>query len=179
VPKKKREGGKAPSSINDSSPHGSSAPPTSRATVRPTFDPNLFAAESEIRERATTVTDEAELEAARLKSLPSAPPPRRPSMTSDVAEIAAAEAEVSDEEQIAILRERLHPLSRVPSLAKKMSDLGKHVEDPRTAFVLGFVDGLLPLDTIVEVTGLPELDTLEILDRLVEANIIVFRPRKT
>ena len=63
----------------------------------------------------------------------------------------------------------------MPSLSKKMTELGAIVEDPKTAYVLGFVDGLLPLETIIEVTGLPELESLRILDRLMGQQILTFR----
>jgi len=60
-------------------------------------------------------------------------------------------------------------------LAREMKQLGGMLEDPKTAYVLGFVDGILPLETIIEVTGLPELDTLRILDRMVAQSVVVFR----
>lgn len=107
-------------------------------------------AASEIRERAPTLTDEAALEEARLLSIPSRPPLRT---TGE-------------------LRARLAPMDRVPSLAGSLADLAV---DPRTAFVLGFVDGLLPLETIVDVAGLPEQETLAILDRMIAEDVIVFR----
>ena len=108
-------------------------------------------AASEIRERQPTLTDEAALEAARLASMPSSPP---------VVDVEA-------------LRARLAPMDRVPSLS---GSLEQGAVDPRTAFVLGFVDGLLPLETIVDVAGLPEQETLAILDRMIAENVIVFRP---
>ena len=80
-------------------------------------------------------------------------------------------------EQVAILSDRLAPLTRVPSLAKEMTQLGSLLEDPKTAFVLGFVDGILPLETIIDVTGLPELETLRVLDRMVAQSIVIFRGR--
>jgi hypothetical protein len=79
--------------------------------------------------------------------------------------------------QIAILTDRLAPLNRVPSLAEAMTALGPLLEDPKTAYVLGFVDGILPLETIIEVTGLPELETLRVLDRMVAQAIVIFRGR--
>ena len=77
-----------------------------------------------------------------------------------------------------MLRARLAPMTRVPALTRKLTDLGPVIEDPKTAFVLGFVDGLLPLETIVEIAGLPELDTLRILDRAVDQYVVTFsRPK--
>jgi hypothetical protein len=161
-----------------------------RPTVPPGFDLAEYAEESEIRERMPTITDEDALEIARQQSLPSnLPPPRRPMSTvpgplvanprDSSAEIDLGEQQFESldaEEQIAILRAALAPLGRIPSLARPMAELGALLEDPKTAYVLGFVDGLLPLETIIEVTGLPELDTLAILDRMVAQAIVIFRP---
>jgi hypothetical protein len=69
---------------------------------------------------------------------------------------------------------RLAPLGRVPMLAKSIDQLGADLKEPRTAFVIGFIDGVLPLETIIEVTGLPELETLQILERLIAEGAIVF-----
>lgn len=163
-------------------------------TIIPKFDPGQYAEESEVRERMPTLTDEAALEHARLQSLPSnIPPARRPMSTVPGPLIEAGrnprdssvEIDTGEEDldtldavqQVAILTARLAPLERVPSLAKEMAQLGALLEDPKTAFVLGFVDGILPLETIIDVTGLPELETLRVLDRMVMQSIVIFRDR--
>jgi hypothetical protein len=146
-----------------------------RPTVRPDFDPVAYARKHGMRERMSTITDENALEQARLASMQSNLPPPRPRFES--VEIDAGEEDLDalpTDEQIAIFHARLSPLSRTPTLAREMSKLGSLVEDPKTAYVLGFVDGLLPLETIVEVTGLPELDTLRVLDRMITQGVIVF-----
>jgi hypothetical protein len=158
-------------------------------TIIPEFNPAQYAEESEFRERMPTLTDDSALEEARLQSLPSnVPPPRRPmstapgplvpNMRDSSVEIDTGEADLDalDEDvQIAILSARLAPLGRVPLLAKELTELGSLLEDPKTAYVLGFVDGILPLETILDVTGLPELETLRILDRMVTQSVVVFR----
>ena len=163
----------------------------SRPTVRPSFDVEQYAEASEVRDRMPTLTDEAALEHARVQSLPSnVPPPRRPMSTvpgpltanprDSSVEIDTDESDMEalgPEEQVAILSDRLAPLTRVPRLAEEMTKLGALLEDPKTAYVLGFVDGILPLETIIEVTGLPELDTLRVLDRMIAQSVVVFRPR--
>lgn len=73
---------------------------------------------------------------------------------------------------------RLAPLDRVPALSKPLAELGADLKDPKTAFVLGFVDGVLPLETIIEVTGLPEAETVEILERLIAEGAIDFPSRR-
>lgn len=110
-----------------------------------------------MRGPSMTITDEHATEQARLASvlMESAPPPPDPSQA---------------------IRARLAPMSRVPALARSIAELGPIVAEPRVAYVLGFVDGVLPLETIVEVTGLPELETLEIVERLVEGGAIIFPP---
>lgn len=112
-----------------------------------------------MRERQITYVDDDLTEQARLASvlIDSVPP---------------------EPDGEAAIRARLAPLHRVPSPAKSIGELGPDLKEPKTAFVLGFVDGVLPLETIIEVTGLPELDTLRILDRLVEAGAIIFPPQR-
>jgi hypothetical protein len=158
-------------------------------TIVPAFNPAQYAEESEIRERMPTLTDETALEQARLQSLPSnAPPPRGPMSTAPGPLVpnmrdSAVEIDTGEEDfdsldpdaQVAILTSRLAPLSRVPTLAKEITQLGGLLEDPKTAYVLGFVDGLLPLETIIDVTGLPELETLRVLDRMIAHSVVVFR----
>ena len=170
-------------------PGDDSAPSAPRPTVIPQFDPLQYAEESEIRERMPTLTDEGALEHARLQSFPTnAPPPRAPMSTVPGPLTAnprdsSVEIDVGEDDlealgpdvQIAIFRSHLAPLTRVPVLARKLSEIGAALEDPKTAYVIGFVDGILPLDTIIDVTGLSELDTLRVLDRLVSQGILVFR----
>ena len=158
-------------------------------TVIPSFNPLEYAEQFETRERMPTLTDEPAQEEARLQSFPTNAPPRRPMSTLPGPLVATSrdssvEIDLGEEdldalsaaEQIAILRDRLVPLTRVPELARPLGQIGAPLEDPKTAYVLGFVDGILPLDTIIDVTGLPELDTLRVLDRMVAQSIVIFAP---
>lgn len=156
-----------------------------RDTVKPAFDVERYAADVITRERLPTMIDEAATEEARIASvlMDSSPPMSRgralPEPEPEV-ELAVRYADVDalgDEERLAFLRARLAPMTRVPSLARKLTELGPAIEDPKTAYVLGFIDGLLPLETIVEIAGLPEIDTLKVLDRAVEQYLITFRVR--
>ena len=165
------------------------APSVARPTVIPKFDPSQFAEDSEIRERMPTLTDETALEHARLQSLPSnAPPPRSTQRSTMPGPLhnprdSSVEIDVGEDDfdalgpevQTEVLRASLSPLGRVPLLARKLSEIGGALEDPKTAYINGFVDGILPLETIIEVTGLSELDTLRVLDRLVLQGILIFR----
>ena len=151
-----------------------------RETVRPAFDVERYAEDTIGRERLPTITDEAALEEARIASVLMDSVPPRGRLAADDVEVAVRYAEVEaldDEQQLAFLRARLAPMTRVPSLSRKITELGPLIEDPKTAYILGFVDGLLPLETIVEVAGLPEIDTLRILDRAVDQYVLTFRSK--
>jgi len=149
----------------------------SRPTVRPPDGP--------MREPYPTVSDPDALEAARVASLRSDSPPSRTSSSSiDVlrkpadsfVEIATAESDIEtleEGDQLVLLRARMSPLDRVPRLVFRLEDLGEVVKDPKTAYVLGFVDGILPLETIVDVAGIPELDTLRILDGMIDQGVVL------
>ena len=133
-----------------------------RATLSPEVDAETF-----YRERMPTVVDDAALEEARLQSVKrSSLPPKRGS-SPDLPPI----PHESDAPQI---RRRLAPLGRVPTLAKPIGQLGSLVDEPRTAYVLSFVDGVLPLETIVDVAGLPEIDVLRVLEKMIAVGAIVF-----
>lgn len=147
-------------------------------TIVPTFDPRTLAEQSEVRHRAPTITDEVALERARLASMVTSQAPPARGRADSLVEVEAGEEELDGlgvDEQIAVLTERLSPLHRVPELAKPIAQLGDLLEDPKAAYVAGFVDGLLPLETILEVTGLPVLDTLRVLDRMITQGIVVVR----
>jgi hypothetical protein len=146
-------------------------------TLRPSFDVASYAQEVVGRERSPTITDEAKTEEARIASvLMDSNPPRGRTSVPDI-EVAVRYAEVDAlalDEQLAFLRERLAPMTRVPTLSRKLTELGPAIEDPQTAYVLGFVDGLLPMETIVDVVGLPEIDTLRVLERAIEQHLVKF-----
>jgi hypothetical protein len=132
-----------------------------------------------VRERQPTILDEVATEQARLASvLMDSTPPAAPKKAPDVRRTTSSASPIApanvDVEELALLRARLAPMTRVPTLARRLTELGALIEDPKTAYVLGFVDGLLPLETIVEVAGIPELDTLRILDRAVEQYVLTF-----
>lgn len=150
-----------------------------RETVKPAFDVERYAEDVVGRERLPTITDEAATEEARIASvlMDSTPPRARGASAPDIA-VRYSEVEgLKPDEQLAFLRARLAPMTRVPSLTRNITELGPLIEDPKTAYILGFVDGLLPLETIVEVAGLPEIEALRILDRAVDQHVITFTKR--
>lgn len=83
--------------------------------------------------------------------------------------------DLSEDEQEAILRARLAPLDRVPMLTAPLGEMGEFMQDADAAYVLGFVDSILPLETILEVAGLPVLSALRVFDRLVTLGLVTFR----
>lgn len=135
--------------------------------------------EPAVRERQPTILDEVATEQARLASVlmdsnPPAPPKKSPEPLRTAQSMAPITYSPADRDELTLLRARLAPMTRVPVLTRKLTELGAVIEDPKTAYVLGFVDGLLPLETIVEVAGLPELDTLRILDRAADQHVLSF-----
>lgn len=150
---------------------------TRRNTVKPPFDVEQYAEKTVGRERLPTIIDEAATEQARIASvlMDSSPPGPRKSMPEVEIAVRYAEVEALDpDEQLAFLRARLAPMTRAPRLTRSMPELGPVIEDPKTAYMLGFVDGILPLETIVEVAGLPEIEALRILERALDQHIITF-----
>lgn len=114
-----------------------------------------------MRENQITYVDDDLTEQARLASvLIESVPPR------------------DDASEIRTRVSPLEPLDRVPTLAKSIDELPADLKEPRTAFVLGFIDGVLPLETIIEVTGLPEAETVSILERLIAQGAVIFPPRR-
>lgn len=145
-----------------------------RDTVRPAFDVEAYAEDVVGRERLPTIVDEIATEEARIASvLMDSTPPRATSGPDLAVRLSEVEA-LKPDEQLAFLRARLAPMSRVPTLARPITELGTLIEDPKSAYILGFVDGLLPIETIVEVAGLPEIDALRILERAIEQHVIIF-----
>jgi hypothetical protein len=64
--------------------------------------------------------------------------------------------------------ELLGSLEQIPWLAIDASKLRSLDADHVTGFVLSQVDGEVTLETIIDVSGMPRLDALRILHRLVE-----------
>lgn len=63
-------------------------------------------------------------------------------------------------------------LARVGFLTEPLVAAQRRVNDSRSAFVLGFIDGVLPLQAIVESVGLPSEEVIAILDALIQAGLI-------
>jgi hypothetical protein len=153
-----------------------------------------------------TVTNEVELEQARLRSVP--PPDEFPSEPGSLLRLndemhvrfvhrdltgalAVAErilAKCDDDEAracadacraklIARYVASIGSLEQVPVLVAPLAEIDAGVLDPRAAFVLSQVDGHTNLDAILDVSGMPALETLRIVSELARRRIIAFRGR--
>ncbi|MCW5816899.1 MAG: hypothetical protein KIT84_38235 [Labilithrix sp.] len=70
---------------------------------------------------------------------------------------------------------RIGPLHRVPTVAVARDQLRWLSIDHKAGFVLSLVDGVSSLEMIIDVSGMPQLDTLRILSELVQQRIISLR----
>jgi hypothetical protein len=70
---------------------------------------------------------------------------------------------------------RIGPLERVPVVMVARDQMRWLSIDHRAGFVLSLVDSVSSLEMILDVSGMPELDTLRILSELAQQRIISFR----
>jgi hypothetical protein len=70
---------------------------------------------------------------------------------------------------------RIGPLERVPVVMVPRDQLRWLSIDHKAGFVLSLVDGVSSLEMIIDVSGMPELDTLRILSELAQQRIISLR----
>jgi hypothetical protein len=70
---------------------------------------------------------------------------------------------------------RIGPLDRVPVVMVPRDQLRWLSIDHKAGFVLSLVDGVSNLEMIIDVSGMPELDTLRILSELAQQRIISLR----
>lgn len=70
---------------------------------------------------------------------------------------------------------RIGPLDRVPVVMVPRDQLRWLSIDHRAGFVLSLVDGVSTLEMIIDLSGMPELDTLRILSELAQQRIISLR----
>jgi len=70
---------------------------------------------------------------------------------------------------------RIGPLDKVPVVMVPRAQLRWLTIDHRAGFVLSHIDGTSNLEQILDVSGMPPLDSLRILYELVQQRIITFR----
>lgn len=62
---------------------------------------------------------------------------------------------------------------QVPRMLVGMKDISKFPIDPRSAFLLGYVDGSLSVEEIIDLCAMPASEALELVDRLARLGVIV------
>lgn len=80
-----------------------------------------------------------------------------------------------EREQRVALERRLGNLKQVPLLKLRMAELMKLSLDARAGFLLSRIDGRLSYESLFSVSGMPRLDTLKVLVRLLDQDIIALR----
>jgi hypothetical protein len=147
-----------------------------RPTLVPKFDVEGFAmrVSGEIRGPQATITDEAAVEAARLQSLPSAPPARVPSETppKDASKGAGKATPAAGLQEVKDPMDVLGSLSFVPRHIISVDQLTRMQLDHHAGFLLTLVDGVLSFETIIDVCGMPRADALRVLADLVRRGVI-------
>ena len=99
------------------------------------------------------------------------PAPKRPSLTRQPAPSPTAPPAGSTEADAYLAR--LGGPRAIPTLAR--ASLTGLTLDHRAGFLLTFIDGTSSLDDLLDVTGLPRLDVLRIVDQLVQAGVLRLR----
>jgi hypothetical protein len=67
---------------------------------------------------------------------------------------------------MAVFQSFLGDLSRQPQLAKPLHELANAPISPRAAFLLSRIDGMLSIDEILDVSGMPRLEAYRHLCQL-------------
>lgn len=70
---------------------------------------------------------------------------------------------------------KLGSLDRVPYVVVARDELRFLALDHRAGFLLSHIDGVSPLDSILDVSGMPRLDALRILVELVQKRVVSLR----
>jgi hypothetical protein len=74
------------------------------------------------------------------------------------------------------LEERLGDVKQVPRLKLRMAELMKLSLDARMGFLLSRIDGRLSYEALFSVSGMSRLETLRVLVRLLEQDVITLAP---
>jgi hypothetical protein len=70
---------------------------------------------------------------------------------------------------------KLGPLDRAPFVLVPRAQLRWLSIDHRAGFILSLIDGASPIEMIIDVSGMPKLDALRILQELVQQRIVSFK----
>jgi hypothetical protein len=134
--------------------------------------PSTIPAGDAFREECPTLTDPVELEAARLKSALTTPPPAKEPITAPPAAVVRASPE---EVQREVYAERFGGFERVPTVAVSADELAVLPLDGRAAMLLALLDGRSSIDALLQIGILNPLDTLVALEELIDRGIVQLR----
>jgi hypothetical protein len=67
---------------------------------------------------------------------------------------------------------RLGSLAKIPALGVSPQEITSLALDSRSAFILGLVDGMSTIDMVLDMSGIPRLDTLRVLLELVQQGVL-------
>ena len=73
----------------------------------------------------------------------------------------------ADSSRLAVMTSR-----QVPRLLVGPKDISKLPMDPRTAFILGHIDGIQSMEEILDVCAMPEAEAIELIERLHRMGVI-------
>ncbi|MGZ3474415.1 MAG: HD-GYP domain-containing protein [Polyangiales bacterium] len=136
-----------------------SLPPAMRASLRlpatrvPTRTSGVY---SSVREQRAEIEPESIRPVGPSSSVP--PPFSRPPMAASIRPASRPPPALS--------------LEKIPVLRVAPGELAKLPLDHRAGFVLSLIDGMTPLELIVDASGMPAADVLEIVQRLLTQAII-------
>jgi hypothetical protein len=140
-----------------------------RPTLPPAFDVAQYAKDSDARIASATPVD---------------PPPRDEADQSSTAEASAAESTARSEIRL-VTRPMMAPamtdeawartVRGVPVVVMSAELLKRLPLDHRAGFVVSMMDGLLDLDTLVEVASMPRDEVLRVVRDLHESGVVEFR----
>jgi HD-GYP domain-containing protein (c-di-GMP phosphodiesterase class II) len=69
--------------------------------------------------------------------------------------------------------ERIGSLEKIPVLKVGMGQLSKLTLDHQAGFILSMIDGMTPIETLIDVSGIGRVEVLKIVDELVRSGAIV------
>lgn len=67
------------------------------------------------------------------------------------------------------------PLRAVPWLVMTMDQVKGLPLDPRAGLIISLIDGLCTIEMILDMSGIPENEAIDILGRMMELKVIVLR----
>jgi hypothetical protein len=118
--------------------------------------------EGEFREEMPTYTDPVELEAARVRSSFSQPPPATTPLPPEALRMAAYETLFGG-------------FDRVPSIAVSPEDVAAASLDGRAGMLLGLLDGNTSIRVLLAMGVLEPADTLAVLEALLDRGVIALK----